>query len=289
MPKRIALIGFASGLGARYAGCADGAPYLQKAGLQHYLHEHGLVAQWVAMLNPNRQDNLSLEERIGQLNDALESQVRQVLSAGEFPLVIGGDHTSAIGSWRGTFAALDTGPLGLLWVDAHMDAHTPESSHSKLLHGMPLAVLLGNCGENAPPCSPVLKPEHICIVGARSYESEEAAFLESAGVRIYHMKEIRQRGLAAVMYEAQACVRKGTKAYGITVDVDAIDPIEAPGVGTPEANGLSARELIQLLDEITALHPPKAAEIAEFNPHNDRNDATLQIVMELSLSLTRNS
>ncbi|HKO88059.1 MAG TPA: arginase [Burkholderiales bacterium] len=289
MPKSIALIGFASGLGARYPGCADGAPHLQRSGLDRYLGEHGLRAEWKTMLHPNMSDERPLEARIGELNDALEAHVRRALETGEVPFVIGGDHTSAVGTWRGTFAGLKQMPLGLLWVDAHMDAHTPESSHSGLLHGMPLAVLLGYCGENAPPCAPILRPEHICIVGARSYETEEAALLESIGVRIYHMDEIRTRGLPAVMHEAHASVRNGTFNYGITVDVDSIDPLEAPGVGTPEENGLSAKELTALLQEICAVAAPAAIELAEFNPHHDRDDATLNIAMELCLALTQHT
>ena len=287
MPKPIALIGFASGLGARYPGCADGAPCLQRAGLDRYLAEQGIQADWRAMLWPAPQAQESLEQRIAELNERLEVQVREAIRKDEVPLVIGGDHTSAVGTWRGSFSTIRDGPMGLLWVDAHMDAHTPESSHSKLLHGMPLAVLLGHCGDNAAPCTPVLRPEHICIVGARSYENEEAALLESIGVRIYHMDEIRERGLGPVMREAHARVRQGTVACGITVDVDSIDPREAPGVGTPEENGLSAAELTALLEELTAAASPVAIEIAEFNPHNDRADATLHIVMKLALALTR--
>jgi arginase len=286
MSKPVALIGFASGLGARYAGCADAAARLKQAGLQTYLIEQGAAAEWRAMLVPTEGGGLA--QRIDELNERLSMQVQQALLADTLPLVLGGDHTSAVGTWRGTLAGIDQGPLGLLWIDAHMDAHTPESSHSGLLHGMPLAVLLGHCGDNAPPCTAVLRPEHVCIVGARSYESEEAALLESIGVRIYHMDEIRHRGLDVVMHEAHARVRHGATTYGITVDVDSIDPLEAPGVGTPEAGGLRAQELIRLLKEITAVSAPAAIEIAEFNPHADYGDVTLRIVMELALALTAN-
>ena len=135
------------------------------------------------------------------------------------PLVLGGDHSIAMGTWRGVANAVD-GKLGLLWIDAHLDAHTPETSHSGKLHGMPLAALLGQTGDALCEPGAALAPEHVCVVGVRSFEPEEAALASALGVRIYTIAEIERRGLGEVLREAAARVQTGTAAYGITRDLD---------------------------------------------------------------------
>jgi arginase len=284
LAQRLALIGYASGLGARDPGCADGPVKLRAAGIDGVLRRNGIAAYWGDMLFPDPRPGESLRQTVENLNRRLQQRVATVLRRGERPLVYGGDHTSAAGTWSGVTEALSGRRLGLLWIDAHLDAHTPETTHSGLLHGMPLAVLLGYLG-SAGPGKAALSPEHVSVVGVRSYEPEEAHLLRDLEVRIYTMEEIARRGLRAVMQEAHALVRTGTDAYGITADVDAIDPDDAPGVGTPEAGGLRARELTDILAELVAEAPPLALEIAEFNPHRDLADRTLRVIGDLSHAL----
>lgn len=284
---KLALIGYASGLGARDPGCADGPGRLKATGFEMRLRERGINASWIELLHADPRAAEAVATTVERLNERLAKTVGARLRAGETPMVLGGDHSSAVGTWRGAFGSLPaSAKLGLLWIDAHMDSHTPETSHSGMLHGMPLATLLGYCGEGMPPCAAVLQPEHVCVVGARSHEPEEEALLSRLGVRVYRMDEINTRGVDAVLREAQARVIGDTAAYGISVDIDSIDPRDAPGVGTPASGGLRAQPLINALAAVTHRTMPLALEIAEFNPHADRADITLRLIESLAAALT---
>ncbi len=286
MNKRVVLLGYASGIGAKDPGCGDGPLRLRSSGLDEILRSCGIDAAWGELYFPEARRDESVRDTIRRLNKRLTLRVAEVVKAGDCPLVLGGDHSSAVGTWRGALSGLGGDKrLGLLWIDAHLDAHTPQTTHSGMMHGMPLAMLLGRAGRGGPRQA-VLRPEHICLIGARSYESEEAALLRALGVRVYGMEEIEQRGLRDVIHEAYERVSHDTDAYGITVDVDALDPNDAPGVGTPESGGLRARPLIDALTEITANAAPVALEIAEFNPLRDRDDITLNIIHELAAALS---
>ena len=167
---------------------------------------------------------------------------------GDLPVVVGGDHTCAIGTWKGVAHALqDKGRIGLLWIDAHMDAHTPQTTETGMLHGMPVAALLGY---GYPELTRIaggvrLDPNCVCLYGVRSFERGEAEFLARLGVRVFLMSEIAERGVAVTLNEAVSIVGCANGGFGITLDMDAIDPLDAPGVGTPEAGGLRGDELIR--------------------------------------------
>src|SRR5512134_2788988 len=242
----VQIVGAASGLGAAEPGCADGPARLRLAGLDAHLVARGVAATWADTLFPDQEPG---EPVVCRLCERLARTTAKIVRSGAVPLVVGGDHSVAMGTWRGVANAVE-GPLGLLWIDAHLDAHTPETSHSGKLHGMPLAALLGQTGDALCEPGAALSPEHVCVVGVRSFEPEEAALAAALGVRIYTIAEIDRRGLAEVMGEAFARVRTGTAAYGITLDLDAIDPADAPGVTTPVAGGLRAAAL---LPELAAL------------------------------------
>jgi arginase len=196
--------------------------------------------------------------------------------------VLGGDHSCAIGTWSGVHEAISAkGDLGLIWVDAHMDSHTPETSPSGRVHGMPLAVLLGHGDTSLTSIlnsSPKIKPENLCLIGIRSYEPGEAALLEKLKIRIYFMEEVRQRGFVAVLQEAVAHVKQHTHAYGLTIDLDSLDPHEAPGVDVPEENGIHVAELYQGLQSIIQDPQLIATEITEFDPTHDQEQKTEKII-----------
>ncbi|MGH8507495.1 MAG: arginase, partial [Gammaproteobacteria bacterium] len=203
------------------------------------------------------------------------------LQNGRRVAVIGGDHSCAIASWSAAASAL-RGPLGLVWIDAHMDSHTPATSPSGALHGMPLAILLGF----GPPeltdllyPGAKLRPENVCLVGVRSYEPEEAELLHCLGVRVITMDEVRARGLMRSLGEAFAIVSCGTAVVGLSIDLDAIDPEDAPGVGTPARNGLRGLALVEGLRRLAP--QPVLVEIAEFNPLHDRKNKTARLVIDL--------
>jgi arginase len=163
-----------------------------------------------------------------------------------------------------------------------MDAHRPEDSPSGNWHGMPLAALLG---AGAPEFTTIPgtgpDPAHICIVGARSYESSELAYLCGRHVRIFGMAEIRRKGLAQVMAEALARVRQGSTAWGLSLDLDALDPAEAPGVSTPAADGIRGKDLTSALAGLA--HDPQlsALEIVEYNPERDQEGRTAALALSL--------
>jgi arginase len=228
---------------------------------------------------------------IHDLNAHLAQQVCDSATSGNLPLVVGGDHSCAIGTWSGAALALkQRGQLGLVWIDAHMDSHTPETTLSGAIHGMPLAALLG-CGAqelvSLAGFSPKLLPCHLCLVGVRSYEPAEAELLQRLGVRVFFMAEVKQRGIRAVMAEALAIARNGTAGFGISIDLDAFSPRESPGVGTPVRDGLGHLELDRVLRGIGMLPDLVALELAEFNPLRDHGNRTLELIGDLLSAISQ--
>jgi arginase len=272
--RPVELIGVASGIGAQDQGCADGPGALR--------HLHAFLggqpqAEWDGMLRPVA-DKRPVVEVDAELCTRLAERVRLTLARGRFPLVVGGDHSCAIGTWSGVYRWLDgRGPLGLIWLDAHMDSHTFATTPSGALHGMPLACLLGH-GEPALTSIleilPKLRPEHICLLGVRSYEAGEAALLRRLGVRVISMDEVRERGLAATLDEAISIARNGTAGFGVSLDLDVLDPTEDPGVGSPAPGGIRCHELEQALHRLRGDPALLAMEIVEYNPHRDRDCLT---------------
>jgi ornithine--oxo-acid transaminase len=286
--RTVRIIGAASGFGARDRGCADGPEALHRGGLVTRLQSRGLKVNWDNTLYPNtRIERLPPAQAVADLARRLAKTISPVVASGDLPLVIGGDHSCAVGTWSGVRSAL-SGPLGLLWVDAHMDSHTPRTTPSGALHGMPLALLMGvselDGGRLFEP-GPSLLPQHVCVIGVRSFEPDEAVLLERMGVRVYHMEEVRARGVETVFREALERVQSGTVGFGISIDVDALDPFEAPGTGTPVEGGLTRAELGRGLTLIKGNPRLLGVEIAEYNPHLDRDTATAQAVSELLSAL----
>jgi arginase len=280
--KNIAIIGAASGWGAQDIGCADGPEALHAAGLDAFLKARGAHAAWAETLHPSPgHDRLRL---VTDLCARLAQRVAAVRAGGDFPLVVGGDHSCAIGTWSGVHVAA-RGPLGLIWIDAHMDSHTPHTSPSGALHGMPLACLLGH-GEPALTSlvepGPALLPQHICLIGVRSFEAGEAALLQRLGVRIFSMAEVHHRGIGAVFHDALNIAQNGAAGFGVSIDLDALDPTEDPGVGTPAKDGLHGEGLVHALRELHGNPHLMALEIAEYNPHHDRNGATAEMALQLA-------
>jgi ornithine--oxo-acid transaminase len=280
----IRLIGAACGLGAPDARCADG-PERLRARLTAHGKLNGKLT-WHKTLTTSLSTRSRRFPPTGLVSFArqLGKTVQRCLAGGSRFIVVGGDHSCAVGSWRGAADALRRqGPLGLLWIDAHMDAHTPQTSPSGHAHGMPLASLMGVGGTRLAWLSrrATLLPAHVCLIGVRSYEPAERELLAQLGVRVYMMDEIRARGFDAVMVDALARVRTGTAGFGVSIDLDALDPRDAPAVCTPVPEGLRADELVRAL-RTAAEHPGfVGAEIAEYNPHLDRDGRTAALAESL--------
>jgi arginase len=278
----IDLIGASMGLGGPDAGAAGAPSVLQRLGLAGVLRASGHSASWRAPLLPRLVFGESRLDAVREFNHRLANRVAASVLARRFPLVFGGDHSIAAGTWAGVASALQRSGRarpGLLWIDAHMDSHTTQTTPSGNPHGMPLAELLG---AGAAPAS--LSPRHVALIGVRSYEPAEADLLAQLGVRVYFADEIARRGLAIVMNEALARVAQAG-AYGVTVDIDAIDPLDAPATSTREFGGLGAGALIRALGQLQRVPGLVAGEIVEYNPFLDRDGATAKLVENLAAAL----
>ena len=285
--RRIArVIGVASGIGAPDRRCGEGPEHLLSGGLLDRLAARGADVALHAVLHPHYPN---LYRALSDLAARLAREVADVIEAACFPVVLGGDHSCAIGTWSGAASALASrGPLGLVWIDAHMDSHTRATSWSGKPHGMPLAALLGYGEARALAAHATstiveghLDPAHVSLVGVRSHEPEEAELLARLGVKVFAQQEVDSRGVDAVLADAVAIARSAAGGYGISVDLDAVDPGEAPGVGTPVAGGIGARELIAALGACCGDAGLAALEIVEYNPHRDVANRTAQVIEDM--------
>jgi arginase len=283
---RIEIIGAASGHGAPDPRCADAPAALRAAGLLPRLRAAGISATWRATVRPSPANSRLPLMAVAQVCRDLARHAEAVVARGSMPLVLGGDHSCAIGTWKGIAQAM-SGPLGLIWIDAHMDAHTPQTTESGRLHGMPLAALLGHGDETLTGIArgARLDPRNVCLIGVRSFETGEAALLRRLGVRIFPMREVRQRGFDAALREARKIACAGTAGYGISVDLDAIDPVEAPGVGSPVRGGLGAKDVVSALANHAGDAGLRGLEIVEYNPHLDCDAQTIALVPAIAESL----
>jgi arginase len=268
--RTLALIGAASGIGCAHPTAAQAPAWLRDHDLVDHLAANGVAAAWSAIIGTNPEQSSEPVAAITQSSRLLATAVGATVAEDVPFALLGGDHSCAMGTWAGVAKSVrPRGALGLLWVDAHMDSHVPETSPSGFYHGMPLACLLGygvrSLTSIADP-EPAVKPENVAIVGIRSFEPEEAALLQRLGVRVFDMSEIAMRGLAAVMEEATTIVQTGTVASGVSIDLDAIDPTEVSAVGSPEPGGLSVAELCSALTEFAVDPNVVGCEIVEFNP-----------------------
>jgi len=293
----VRIVGVACGSGAPDPRCANGPATLRKYGLVGRLRHVGMDAAWSGIIpTPARGETLAV---VSAVAGALAVRTEELVARGRLPVVLGGDHSCAIGTWKGIARALahkaspdvppiparplDAPPhnsLGLVWIDAHMDAHTTQTSESGKLHGMPLACLLG---EGDPSLTGIadgarLDPHRVCLVGVRSFESGEAALLHRLGVRVFFMHDVERRGLQAVMKEAIAIAGSGGRSYGISLDLDAVDPRDAPGVGSPAPGGIRAADLLRSLARYGRGPALAGLEITEYNPDRDRNNKTARLV-----------
>ncbi len=276
------ILSAAWGIGAQKQDCREGPLYLAE---HHHLEKLSKPHHWQKVITEPK--NISdAVTAISQMALQLARQVDHCVLNKEPFVSLGGDHSCGIGTWSGAAHALASkGDLGLIWFDAHLDANTFATTPSNTIHGMPVACLLGH-GE-APLIeilqkTPKIKPQHLCLIGVRSYEEGEAALLKKLNVRCFMMDEVIQRGLDAVMQEAMHIATKDTVAYGVSIDLDALDPKEAPGVGSREVNGLLMDPLVQVLTQyVRGDSRFIGAEIAEFNPQLDADGKTVRCIQRL--------
>jgi len=219
----------------------------------------------------------------------VKAQALEALAQGALPITLGGDHSIAMGSISAVALhhARPEQPLGLLWIDAHTDINTPETSPSGNLHGMPLAHLLGlglpSLRALAGP-RPAVAAQHVAVLGVRSVDEGEREMVKRTGVRVYTMSEIDERGFAVCLKEAMQRVTDGTCGFHLSFDLDGVDPRYAPGVGTPVAGGLTYREAHLACETAASSERLLGFDIVELNPTLDEHNQTGKLAVELILS-----
>ena len=274
--RTLCCIGVASCLGGARPGCEQGPDVLWGGGLAGVLQRNG----WKVALNPLVPEAGEPEESLARVLRRLADTAAAGIQRNEFPLILGGDHSIAAGTWRGIGRALGK-PPGMLWIDAHLDAHTPETSPTGNLHGMPVAALLGLGSQVLTGIpGPALDPSTVVLIGARSYESEEWLHLQERGVRIVTAAEIGERGLAAIIAEALPIVSRNGP-WGLSLDVDALDPSVAGAVSTPAPGGLELPVVMEALHGMMRTAGCCACELTEFNPVLDHDGQTARAVLDL--------
>jgi arginase len=238
---------------------------------------------------PEPGDKLKYLSEITAACEELARKVEEILKAGELPLVLGGDHSIAIGSIAGfaSYCRQRSETPGLIWFDAHADMNTPETSPSGNIHGMPLAVLLGHGApelQNVAGFTPKLDPKFCVHVGARDIDSTERDLVRKLGIRFITMREIDERGMSACMDEAIDLASRASGGYAVTFDVDALDPGDAPGSGTLVRGGLTYREAHLAMEKIAEAGGMRSLEVVEINTALDINNKTAELGVELILS-----
>lgn len=297
VPRKIRVIGVPLDLGQTRRGVDMGPSAVRVAGLEarlealgHKVEDGGNVPVLLAEQKQFGQHNAKYLKEITMTCTAAAEMVLNALEAGEVPISIGGDHSMAAGTVSGAseFYRRRGQRIGLIWLDAHSDINTPDTSPSGNVHGMPLAAIMGLGPSDLGDIfgySPKLAPENCVIVGVRDVDANEVENIRSAGVEVFTMRDIDERGMRTVMEEALRMAGRGTAGYHISLDMDWIDPEDAPGVGTPVRGGATYREA-HLAMEIIADHGRMTSfDIVEVNPVIDEKNRTADLAVELTASL----
>lgn len=289
---RIRVIGVPMDLGADRRGVDIGASAIRYAGLNDQLRLLGYAVNDIGNIvvpqpesQPTGDPHVKYLEPIVRVSEDLANTVTAALQDEEFPLVLGGDHSIALGSITGV--ARVHSDIGVIWVDAHADFNTQETTPSGNIHGMILSALAG-LGHpsltNVGGWSPKINKQSIVIVGARDLDTQERGLLHQHQIHVYTMTDIDQRGMSEVMQEAVAIASQASHGIHLSLDMDSLDPRDAPGVGTPVRGGLTYREAHLAMEVIAKSGRLVSMDAVEVNPILDRENATAHLAVELILS-----
>ncbi|MGE7879619.1 arginase [Peribacillus muralis] len=291
--QKISVIGLPMDLGQARRGVDMGPSAIRCAGIIERLERLNIEVEDLGDIVVGRPENANDPETnlknlslVAAGNTELAAKVDEIIESGSFPLVLGGDHSIAIGTLAGVAKHHEN--VGVIWYDAHGDLNTEETSPSGNIHGMPLAVSMG-LGHpdliNIHGTYPKVKPENIVIIGARSLDEGEKALIRDKGIKVYSMHEIDRMGMARVMEECIEYLRERTVGVHLSLDLDGVDPADAPGVGTPVIGGISYREshlAMEMLEEADLI---TSAEFVEVNPILDERNKTAIVAVALMGSL----
>ncbi|HEU5305009.1 MAG TPA: arginase [Gemmatimonadales bacterium] len=289
----IHLLGVPMDLGSGRRGVDMGPSAIRIAGVAERLRELGHKVIDEGDIDIKNMEELKVGHEharylpeIARASALLARKVERIVERGHFPLVLGGDHSIAIGTVSGIAAVgrRQGKSVGLLWIDAHGDINTPDTSPSGNVHGMPVAVLLGYGAEELTRvggAGPKLAPENVALVGIRSLDAGEKARLKETDVQVHTMADIDRQGVHKVMEKALARVTKSTGYLHVSFDLDAVDPTVAPGVGTPVKGGLDYREAHLIMEVIADAGVMTSLELVEVNPILDQGNASAGFAVEL--------
>jgi arginase len=296
MAEKIRIIGVPMDLGASRRGVDMGPSALRVAGLHQRLKQLGRQIEDIGNI-PVRQPE---EQHYGEKNAKYLSEiaeackdlgevVRKTLDEDMMPLVLGGDHSIAVGTAAGVASHYhkDSKRVGMIWLDAHGDMNTPESSPSGNVHGMPLASIMGHGPAELTglaPLKPMIEPRNVVLVGIRELDAKERRLVKESGVRIFTMRDIDERGMREVMSDALRLANDDTAGVAVSLDMDFVDPTDAPGVGTPVRGGVTYREAHLALEMIADTKALVSLELVEINPVIDVHNTTATLGVELVLS-----
>lgn len=295
MTRTVRIIGAPTDYGANRRGVDMGPSAIRYAGLADQLRSAGVEPVDAGDIHAPHAEECHPEtpfstagsanffEETKAVCTALSETVESTLNAGETPVVLGGDHSVAIGSVGGSAAA---GPLGAIWFDAHADLNTPSTSPSGNIHGMPLAALLGinEFAEQNWATAQNLREENVVLVGLRSTDEAERQCLDDHALTVFTMSEIDRRGISAVVDEALEVATAGVDSIHVSVDLDWLDPTEAPGVGTPVRGGVTYREAHSAMEQIASNATVRSLDLVEVNPTLDQYNETAELATELAAS-----
>lgn len=296
MPQKIRIIGVPMDLGASRRGVDMGPSALRVAGLQARIKQLGHAVEDIGNISVKQAEEMSFGDKrakyLAEITDACKDlglAVQKSLEDGYLPLVLGGDHSIAAGSISGVAAQYhkDKKQIGCIWLDAHSDMNTPETSPSGNIHGMPLAAILGYGPEPLSKLfeySPKIEPQNVVLVGVRDLDSQEKKFIKKLGVKAFTMRDIDERGMREVMSDALKFAMDDTDGIVVSLDMDFVDPADAPGVGTPVRGGVTYREAHLAMEMIADSEAMLSMEIVEINPVIDEHNRTALLGVELVLS-----
>lgn len=296
MPQKIRIIGVPMDLGASRRGVDMGPSALRVAGLQARVKQLGHQVEDIGNISVKQAEEMPYGEKrakyIAEISDTckdLGTAVQKSLDEGFMPLVLGGDHSIAVGSISGVSAHFrkERKSIGCIWLDAHSDMNTPETSPSGNVHGMPLSAIMGYGTEELADLfgfKPKIEPQNVVLVGVRDLDTHERKFIKKLGVKAFTMREIDERGMREVMSDALKYAMDDTEGVAVSLDMDFVDPGDAPGVGTPVRGGVTYREAHLAMEMIADSETMVSMEIVEINPIIDEHNRTALLAVELALS-----
>jgi arginase len=296
MAQKVRIIGVPMDLGQSRRGVDMGPSALRGAGLQPSIKKLGLQVEDIGNLSVKQPEEMPIGEKrakymqeIAETCGDVAAAAEKALSEGFLPLVLGGDHSIAAGVAAGVANHFrkEKKQIGYLWLDAHGDMNTPESSPSGNVHGMPLAAIMGY---GAPELvdllgfKPKAEPGNIVIVGARDLDAQERKIVKKSGIHVFTMRDIDERGMREVMSDALKYAMDDTAGVAVSLDMDFVDPSDAPGVGTPVRGGVTYREAHLAMEMIADTESMVSLEVVEINPILDEHNRTALLGVELVLS-----